>query len=351
MDALFTVMHRRAFVRRRAVSVSAASLCAGLLSLLAPAGGGQAFAATTASAPGKATPGIVNIFTKLGYQSASAAGTGIIVSPSGEVLTNNHVIRGATTIRVVDVRTKHSYSATVVGYSVQADLAVLQLAHASGLKTMPLGNSSRLNVGQPVTALGNAGGTGATTVSSGRITGLHRSIVAQDEQNGTEQLTNLIETNASVQPGDSGGPLVNAAGRAIGIVTAGSVGFRFQTGAGLGYAIPINRARAVAKQIMAGHSSATIHVGPTAFLGVSIMDAPAGGAQVVQVVAGSAAAAAGLARGDVITSLNGVSVASGADLQAAVLSLTPGTTVEIDWTDPLGTARTAQVTPTSGPPQ
>ncbi len=261
------------------------------------------------------------------------------------------MIRGATTIRVVDVATKHSYSATVVGYSVQADLAVLQLARASGLKTIPLGNSAKLKVGQPVTALGNAGGTGVTSVSTGRITGLHRSIVAQDEQNGAERLTNLIETNAGVQPGDSGGPLVNAAGRVIGIVTAGSVGFRFQASAGLGYAIPINRARAVAGQIVVGKASATIHVGPTAFLGVSIRDAPAGGAQVVQVVPGSAASAAGLAPDDVVTSLNGISVGSGADLQKAVLSLTPGTTVEIDWTDPLGTAQTAQITPTSGPPQ
>lgn len=310
-----------------------------------------AAAAAQAARSGKTTTGIVNIFTKLGYQSASAAGTGIIVSPSGEVLTNNHVIRGATTIRVVDVATRHSYSATVVGYSVQADLAVLQLARASGLKTIPLGNSAKLKVGQPVTALGNAGGTGVTSVSTGRITGLHRSIVAQDEQNGAERLTNLIETNAGVQPGDSGGPLVNAAGRVIGIVTAGSVGFRFQASAGLGYAIPINRARAVARQIRVGQASATVHVGPTAFLGVSIKDAPAGGAQVVQVVPGSAAAAAGLAPDDVVTTLNGISVGSGADLQKAVLSLTPGTTVEIDWTDPLGTAQTAQITPTSGPPQ
>lgn len=337
--------------RRRTLLVAAAALlAAGLLALL------QSVLARPASAAEVATPsdsraGIVNIYTKLGYQSSAAAGTGIIVSPSGVVLTNNHVIRGATSIRAVDVTTKRSYSASVVGYTVQADLAVLRLAKASGLTTMPLGNSATLRVGQTVTALGNAGGTGTTSVATGQITGLHRSIVARDDQGSAERLTNLIETNAAVQPGDSGGPLVNAAGRAIGIVTAGSVSFRFQDSAGLGYAIPINRARAVAKLILSGSSSASIHVGSTAFLGVSVRDAPAGGAQIVTVVPGSAAEAAGLAPNDVVTSLNGISIASGADLQKAVLSLTPRTTVEIGWTDPFGTPQKAQITPTSGPPQ
>jgi S1-C subfamily serine protease len=338
-------------VRRRTLLVAAAALLAAALLALLQSALARPAAAAEAATPAGSRAGIVNIYTKLSYQSSSAAGTGIVVSPSGVVLTNNHVIRGATSIRVVDVTTKRSYSARVVGYTVQADLAVLRLTHASGLTAMPLGNSATLRVGQTVTALGNAGGTGTTSVSTGQITGLHRSIVARDDQGGAERLTNLIETNAAVQPGDSGGPLVNAAGRAIGIVTAGSVSFRFQDSAGLGYAIPINRARAVAKLIVAGKSSATIHVGPTAFLGVSVRDAPAGGAQIVTVVPDSAAAAAGLAPNDVVTSLGGVAITSGADLQKAVLSLTPGETVEIDWTDPFGTPQTAQITPASGPPQ
>jgi S1-C subfamily serine protease len=343
-------MRRLGLARQRVLSASAGLLAAALLSVPLLASATAAAAAPTAR-HATSTAGIVNIFTKLGYESSSAAGTGIVVSASGEVLTNNHVIRGATSIRVVDTATKRSYAATVVGYSVKADLAVLRIAHPSGLTAIPLGNSAMLRVGQAVTALGNAGGQGVTSVSSGTITGLHRTIVAQDQQNGSERLTNLIETNAGVQPGDSGGPLVNAAGRAVGIVTAGSVGFRFQTSAGLGYAIPINKARAILKQIRAGNASAAIHIGPTAFLGVSIRDAPTGGAQVVQVVSGTAADTAGLAPNDVVTSLNGITISSGSDLQQAVLSLTPGTAVPIEWTDASGTPQTGQITPESGPPQ
>jgi S1-C subfamily serine protease len=343
-------MGRLVLVRQRARPASAGLLAAAILSLLLLASAAPV-AATPAATRATSTAGIVNIFTKLGYESSAAAGTGIVLDPSGEVLTNNHVIRGATSIRVVDTVTKRSYAATVIGYAVKADLAVLRLAHPTGLRAMPLGNSAKLRIGQAVTALGNAGGQGVTSVSTGTITGLHRTIVAQDAQNGAERLTNLIETNASVEPGDSGGPLVNTSGRAIGIVTAGSVGFRFQTRAGLGYAIPINKARAIAKQITAGNASAAIHIGPTAFLGVSIRDAPAGGAQVVQVVPGTAAEAAGLAPNDVVTSLNGIAVASGSDLQQAVLSLTPGTAVPIEWTDSFGNPQSGQITPAAGPPQ
>jgi S1-C subfamily serine protease len=335
--------------RRGARLVPAAALAAALLSLFVLVGAGPAAAARAATP--RSTTGIVDIFTTLGFENGSAAGTGIIVSPSGEVLTNNHVIRGATKIRVVDVTTHKSYSATVVGYSVNEDIAVLQLAHASRLRTIPLGSSTALRVGQRVTALGNAGGAGGRpSAASGTITSLHRSIVAQDDQGTSEQLTNLIETDAAVRPGDSGGPLLNAAGRAIGIVTAGSTGFRFQSG-GLGYAIPINKARTFAKLIVAGSASSSIHLGPTAFLGVSIADAPGGGVQVVGVVPGSAAESAGLVAGDVITSLAGVSIADSSDLSAEVLKLEPGTSVEIDWTDPTGVAGSAQITPASGPPQ
>lgn len=228
---------------------------------------------------------------------------------------------------------------------------MLQLAHASNLKAMPLGSSAALRVGQRVTALGNAGGAGGRpSAAAGTITSLHRSIVAQDDQGNSEQLANLIETDAPVRPGDWGGPLVNEAGRAIGIVTAGSSSFRFQSG-GLGYAIPINKARALARTIAAGGVAPSIHLGPTAFLGVSVAGASGGGAQIVGVVPGSAAETAGLAAGDVVTSLGGVSIGSTSDLSAEVLRLTPGTSVEIDWIDQTGATQTAQITPASGPPQ
>jgi S1-C subfamily serine protease len=324
---------------------------AALLALLAA---GPAAASPAAKPKPKPNPntGIVDIFTTLGYQNGSAAGTGMVISPSGEVLTNNHVIRGATTFRVVVVTTGRSYKATVVGYDVDDDVAVLQLAGASNLKTIPLGNSSKLKVGQAVVARGNAGGKGGTpSVASGTITRLHQQIIAQDGEGGSETLTNLIETNAPIQPGDSGGPLLNAKGRVVGIVTAGSVTFRFQTTGGLGYAITINRALTIARQIEAGKSSATVHIGPTAFLGVGVGDAPGGGAGVAQIVSGSAADAAGLVVGDVITSLNGMPISNMADLRAAVLALTPGTPVAIEWTDLNGFAQSGTITPASGPPQ
>ena len=334
-----------AFATRRclpAVAVLAAAAALGL-------GAGSAAAAAPKPTAKVKTTGIVDVVTTLGYQDGTAAGTGIIVTSGGEVLTNNHVVRGATAIRVVDVTTHKSYSATVVGYTVPGDIAVLQLAHASHLKTIPLGSSSTLKVGQRVTAAGNAGGTGGKPhLAKGAITALHRSIVADDDAGGSEQLANLIQTSAHVQPGDSGGPLLNAKGRVIGIVTAGSGG----SSGGPGWAIPINTARALAAEIVAGNASATIHIGPTAFLGVTPTDAPnGGGAQIQSVVAGSPAEAAGLAQGDVITSLDGTAIGSSADLRTAVVALTPGATVDITWTDPTGAATTTQITPAAGPPQ
>ena len=316
-----------------------------------------AVAAPAAAADRKAKPpkpspnaGIVDIYTTLGYQNASAAGTGMIVNSSGEVLTNNHVIRGATMFKLVEVSTKRTYTATVVGYSISEDVAVLQITTATGLKTVKLGNSSKLKVGQAVVARGNAGGRGGVTVATGVVTGLHRQIVARDDQGGSETLTNLVETNAGIEPGDSGGPLLNQAGRVIGMITAGTTNFHFQGVASRGYAIPINRALVILRQIEGGASTDLVHVGPTAFLGVSIRDVQ-GGVQVVGVASGTAAEAAGLAPGDVITSLNGTAIVTSADLQKVVLALVPGTAVPIEWTDQSGLAQTGEVTPQSGPPQ
>lgn len=328
------------------------TLAAAAVLLLATAG--PAAAAEVAKPNPKPNPnvGIVNIYTTLGYQNGSAAGTGMIITASGEVLTNNHVIRGATTIRAVVVTTGRSYSATVVGYDVPDDVAVLQLDGASNLKPIPLGNSSKLRVGQMVVARGNAGGRGGTpTVTKGTITRLHQQIVAQDGEGATETLTNLIETDAAIQPGDSGGPLLNTKGRVIGIITAGSVTFRFQTTGGLGYAIAINRALVIARQIEAGKASDSVHVGPTAFLGVSVADSPVGGAAIAQIVSGSGAEAAGLSVGDVITSLDGTPISTTTDLRTAVLRLAPGNPVPIEWIDQTGVAQSGQITPTSGPPQ
>jgi S1-C subfamily serine protease len=322
-----------------------------VLATLAPA-----VAASPAGAAGHTTSfsqranpnvGIVDIYTTLGYENGVAAGTGMIVSSSGEVLTNNHVIRGATSFKVFDVTAHHTYSASVVGYSVSRDVAVLQLAHATGLRTIRVNRFAPVRVGQPVVARGNAQGRGGTPKAArGRVIAVHRQIVAKDDSGDAETLSNLIATNAPVEPGDSGGPLENARNQAIGMVTAGSTTGTLRRG----FAIPIRAALNVANLIVSGKSSTTVHVGPTAFLGVVLQDTQ-GGAQVSQVVPGKAADAAGLVAGDVITSLNGAAISSGADVRRTVLTLVPGKSVPIAWTDASGDPQTGTITPTNGPPQ
>ena len=309
-------------------------------------------------------PGLVDIVSTLGYQQAQAAGTGLVLTSSGEVLTNNHVIDGATSITVTDIGNGRSYQAKVVGYDQTKDVAVLQLQGASGLQTVNLGNSSTATVGQKVVALGNAGGKGGTpSVVTGKITGLNAAITASDEGSGTsEQLSGLISHNAPIQPGDSGGPLVNTAGQVIGIDTAGSSSSSpyqaAQTTATQAFAIPINEALSVADQIEAGHASATVHIGATGFLGVEVTSAsnaaaegvPAGsGAPIAGVLPGSPAENAGITAGDVITSVDGQAVSSPSALQAAMEQHRPGDSVTIGWTDADGQSQSASVTLATGP--
>lgn len=320
-----------------------------------------ATAATSATGGSTATSidqGVVDINTTLGYQSGSAAGTGIVLSTSGEILTNNHVVAGATSISVTDVGNGRTYTATVVGTDLTNDIAVLQLNGASGLKTVALGNSTKVAVGDAVTAVGNAGGVGGTpSVATGTVTALGQSITASDQGNGSsERLTGLIETNAAIQAGDSGGPLVNSSGQVIAIDTAASSGFRFQSGANQGFAIPINQATTIAKQIEAGHSSATVHIGPYGFLGVQVQASSASphgssssGALVAGVESGSPAQQAGLAAGDEIVSLGGQTVDSASTLTNLMQRYHPGDKVQLGWVDGSGQQHTATVTLAAGP--
>jgi S1-C subfamily serine protease len=321
---------------------------------------------TTAQIAAKTDPGLVDVVSTLGYQQAEAAGTGMVLTSSGEVLTNNHVIDGATSIKVTDIGDGRTYTAKVVGYDQSKDVAVLQLQGASGLKTVNLGNSSTAAVGQSVTALGNAGGKGGTpSVATGKITGLNASITASDEGSGTsEQLTGMINDDANIQPGDSGGPLVNSSGQIIGINTAASNGTGFQLQSGQdqtqAFAIPINEALSIARQIEAGQASTTVHIGATAFLGVQVLSAtqaqaegvPSGsGALLAGNLPGSAAQGAGLGQGDVITSVDGHTVTSPASLQTAMEQHHPGDSVTIGWTDQSGQSHSATVHLASGPAQ
>lgn len=297
----------------------------------------------------KARPnvGIVDIYTTLGYENGLAAGTGMIVSSSGEVLTNNHVISGATKFKVVDVTTHRRYSATVTGYSVSRDIAVLQLAHAWDLQTVKRGGAIPLHVGMQVVARGNAQGRGGPPKTArGRIIALHQQILAKGEGADAETLNNVIATDAPVVPGYSGGPLENSQNRVLGIVTAGSTDPAFHRG----FAIPLPQALQIARRIESGRPNANVHIGPTAFLGVRLADV-ADEAKIKSVLSGKPADLAGLAGGDVITSLNGTKVSSPTDLRRAVLPLVPGKTVSIGWTDTSDIAQTGTITPISGPPQ
>src|SRR6185312_10213689 len=322
--------------------------------------------------------------------------TGIVLTSNGTVLTNNHVIRGATSVKVTDVGNGRTYAAKVVGYDASKDVAVIQLQNASGLTTANLGDSSSVQAGDAVTALGNAGGKGGTpSVATGAVTALNQSITASDEGSGanSEQLTGLIETNADIQPGDSGGALVNSYGQVIGMNTAASSGTQFQSESGQSaavqaYAIPIDNAESIAKQIEAGQGSSTVHIGATAFLGIesdgsssgsgsgsgsgdsggfgdgsgfgSFGDGSGSGSQgdgsgtngsgtsngvtIAGTLSGSAAANAGLAAGDTITSVGGQAVSSTSDIQQALVKYHPGDKISVSWVDQNGQSQTASVT-------
>jgi len=321
---------------------------------------------------------LVDINTTLGYQQLQAAGTGIVLTSSGEILTNNHVIDGATTISVTDVGNGKTYSASVVGYNRTKDLAVLQLHGASGLQTATIGTSSKVSVGEDIVGIGNAGGTGGTpSAAGGTVTALNQSITASDGSDGSsEQLTGLIQTNADIQPGDSGGPLVDSTGQVVGLDTAASAGFSFlpsgQSSGNQSYAITINEAITIANEIEAGTASSTVHIGATAFLGVEVAQSScanggggfgggngfgsgsgngSSGALVCSVVTSSPAQGSGIAQGDTITSLNSQTVASPSALTNLLEPFHPGEKVTIGWSDASGQSHTALVQLSSGPPQ
>jgi S1-C subfamily serine protease len=296
----------------------------------------------------------------LKYQGAEAAGTGMILTSSGEVLTNNHVVDGATSIKVTVVSTGATYTATVVGTDPTDDVAVLQLQGASGLQTARTGDSSTVSAADQVTVVGNAGGVGGTpSAATGTVVATGQTLTASDGNGANaETLTDMIEINAAVIAGDSGGPLYASDGTIIGMDTAAaSSGAAFPGAASSGngvdtstiaYAIPIDRALTIASQIESGHATSTIHIGNPAFLGVGLQDTFSG-AVVSGVASGSPAAAAGISAGDVITAIGGTAVQSADGLSSAIQSHSPGDRVTVAWTDTTGASHSATVTLTTGP--
>ncbi len=329
----------------------------------------------------KVRPALVDINTVLGYETEEAAGTGMVLTSTGKILTNNHVIEGATKISVTDLGNGRTYSATVLGYTRTDDIAVLQLTDASGLKTVHIGNSSSVKVGEAIVGIGNAGGTGGEpSAAGGSVTALDQSIVASDGGSfGTtyEHLKGLIESNADIQPGDSGGPLVTTSGAVVGMDTAASEseGYSFEGATtGHGYSIPINEAVSTARQIIAGKATSSLHIGGTAFLGVLVeavttrtgfnrfspgspvtstpgTSSATAGAFVEEVIPGTPAEDAGLGATDVITSIGGTRVTSPSNLTQLLLRYHPGDAAKVGWTTGSGQAESSTVRFASGPPE
>ena len=307
-------------------------------------------------------PAIVDINTVVvdGFgRSTEAAGTGMVVTSSGQVLTNNHVIEGATQIHVAIEGRNGSYTAHVLGAAPEADVALLQIDGATDLSTVTFGDSSNLRIGQDVVALGNALGRGGTpALTEGSITGLDESVTVSDGRGGAEQLTGLIQTDASIQPGESGGALVNTSAEVVGMITAGSRS-RFSSSSTIGFAIPASTALHIVNEIRAGHESDSIIIGPPGFLGIGVQELDAataaqlgldvnGGVLVVNVTPGTPAVKIGIVANSVITAIDGEGVHSVDELGKAIRSHDPGEQISVTWVDQAGT-HTQTATLVTGP--
>ena len=334
------------------------------------------------------------INTTLQYESEVAAGTGMVLNTDGLVLTNNHVIEDSTKITATVISTGKTYQAKVVGYDQTGDVALIQLQNAAGLTTVPIGNSSSVKAGNAVVAMGNAEGRGKITATAGHITALNQTITASDEaaSTSTETLHGMIQTNANIVPGDSGGALASSVG-VIGMDTAGNDSGD-QQGPAAGFAIPINTALSVARQIAAGHASSVITIGYPPFVGVFIASgsssnpqtqaqeqgqhnggfggsgstpgcynsnadvtvpsdiAPVSSGTLIDgTICGSPAAAADMTGGAVITAVNGQAVGSPDDFASIMKRFRPGDTISVTWVSPSGQRTTSRLHLTAGPPQ
>ena len=309
---------------------------------------------TTDAIAAKVSPAIVDINTVLG--NGAAAGTGMLISSTGEILTNNHVVNGSTSITVTVQGRSQKYSAHVVGVDISQDIAVIQIdGSVSGLPTVKFADSSSLEVGETVVALGNAlGRGGAPNVTSGQITALDQTITASSGGSSSETLNGMIQSDAVIYEGDSGGALVNTSGQVVGMITAGQAqGFR-SSASDVGFAIAANTAVGVVNRIRAHEQAADLTYGQVGFLGVSVQTLDAfsaqqlglsvsSGALVTSVQPGSGAEAAGIARNSVITKVGGASVTSSDTLGTAIRSHRPGDGVSVTWVNQGGT-HTATVT-------
>ncbi|ORV44849.1 S1C family serine protease [Mycobacterium conspicuum] len=293
-------------------------------------------------------PQVVNINTRFGFNNAVGAGTGMIIDPAGVVLTNNHVISGATDISVFSNANGQTYAVDVIGYDRVQDVAVLQLRGGGGLPAAAIGGGA--TVGEPIVALGNTGGQGGMpSVLPGKVVAVNQSVHASDSLTGAEEsLNGLIQVDAPIKPGDSGGPIVNSAGQVIGMTTAATDNFKMSGGAG--FAIPIGHAMGVAAAIRGGGGGGTVHVGPTAFLGLGVVDNNGNGARVERVVGTGPASEAGLSPGDVITRVDNTAITSATAMADVLVPHHPGDNIAVTYRSASGNVRTVNITLADGPP-
>jgi S1-C subfamily serine protease len=280
----------------------------------------------------KVQPGIVQV--NVSSPGQQALGSGVIIDGRGYIVTNNHVVAGASTVQVT-LANGTMLPATVVGTDPADDLAVIKITPpAYGLTTLHLGDSSKLRVGQGVLAIGSPLGN-AETVTSGIVSALNRNV--SEGQKGPI-LPDAIQTDAPINPGNSGGALLDMQGNLIGIPTLNAIDTEFNTPAnGLGFAIPVNRINFIAQQIIAdGHVT---HTGRS-ILGVTVTNVDqqvatknhlsvTSGVMVVNVTSSGPAASAGVKTGDVIVQLGNRTVKSASDLSMALLQHKPGDVVAV----------------------
>lgn len=309
---------------------------------------------TIAAIAEKVGPSVVSIITKSqaqtysGTASLEGAGTGIVVSSDGYIMTNNHVIEDANNVVVVDSTGEQYNTVTVIGRDPLNDVAFLKIESDATFTPVTLGNSSTLRIGQQVVAIGNALGQYSNTVTSGIVSGVGRPVTANAGNGQTESLTDLIQTDASINPGNSGGPLLNMAGQVIGINTAIA-----QDATGIGFSIPVNSTKGVLAGVLKNGKVSR------SFMGVSYLNiTPAvakeyklsvkDGAYITKsngsaVAAGSPAEKAGIKNGDVVTKINNDIVGKQGGLSSIIGQYKPGDTATVTFIRD-GKEQTAQLT-------
>lgn len=292
----------------------------------------------------KVSPSVVSIVTQSERQSyygssqtQQGAGTGIIVSADGYVLTNKHVVDGSDTVSIVTSDGTSYENVRVIGTDPLNDVAFLKINSATNLKVADLGDSSSLRIGQSVVAIGNALGQYQNTVTSGIVSGTGRSVTAStsENDNSSETLTDLVQTDAAINPGNSGGPLVNLAGQVIGINTAIA-----SEANGVGFSIPINAVKGLLKGVLANGKVTRAYVGVnyitiTPDVATEFKLSVKKGAYVHSsgngnpVVSGSPADKAGIKDGDIITKVNDIEVGDKGSVASLIAEYAPNDTVKL----------------------